>query len=127
MIHVNDSQNSRMTHYLFLPHFFSLHAHALFYIGRVWPFEPSGEPSSSDEDSQKSLYFIDYSHFSQSGIHAQGPPNLQKLAPNRTNTNINPKHVASTRIDRCANQAVRGSLLSIFLLTKSIKGSGSAI
>ena len=30
-----------MTHFLFLPHFFSLHAHALIRIGRVWTDGPS--------------------------------------------------------------------------------------
>ena len=31
---------SIMTHFLFLPHFFSLHAHALLRIGRAWTDRP---------------------------------------------------------------------------------------
>ena len=50
MTHGYDSYYSRMTHYLFSPHFFSLHAHALFFIGRVQrlnsnPLDRSGRPA----------------------------------------------------------------------------------
>ena len=31
---------SFMTHFLFLPHFFSLHAHAILRIGRAWTDRP---------------------------------------------------------------------------------------
>ena len=54
----------------------------------------------------------------------QHPKKFQKLAPHRTSTKkifknshrtapapINPKNIAPTRTDRCAHQAVRGSLV----------------